>query len=311
MPILRINNQAQVNIVNGTVIAYADFYNGANLAQFSLQNTDLNNRVRVTFTTDVDTPVFYQHTLDPGEIIYNETLTNTTAVVGNVTVRIENVMNANLGDKSPLIFRVNESAIVIPDTSSTNFLEAGGSSETSFSVTAEGTGSFTGLSYTIPAHINGRLQAKINMMALTSENIQKLNDLAAAMLSASVKEKIEDETKFSSKANLSFWSFFSGGAEADYSSTHKKMKSSGLTENQITTLMENMFEIAKNMNHIVLDFQIDNTKNDYSVSGDLQLYTISGQIKTDKGTREFRMLADTGTAGNGTAPAKGKIIPMN
>ncbi len=42
----------------------------------------------------------------------------------------------------------------------------------------------------------------------------------------------------------------------------------------------------------------------------LQLYTISGTITTSKGTAQYRMLANKGTAGSGKAKAKGHIIPL-
>lgn len=44
-----------------------------------------------------------------------------------------------------------------------------------------------------------------------------------------------------------------------------------------------MFEVEKSLSYVELDCKVDNHHNDYSVSGDLQLYTIS----TKKGTAEF------------------------
>lgn len=86
----------------------------------------------------------------------------------------------------------------------------------------------------------------------------------------------------------------------------------GLSEEQISTIVDKMMEIASTMTSVELDFDIDNTENDYSVSGDLQLYTISGTITSEKGTQEYRMLADRGTAGSdSSAKATGKIIPLS
>ncbi|OJU92120.1 MAG: hypothetical protein BGO19_00150 [Acinetobacter sp. 38-8] len=187
------------------------------------------------------------------------------------------------------------------------------SSSTGFSVKAQGTGSFTGLSYTIPAHSKGTIKAKISVMAITSEDVRKLNEMVLSMVNASTKTKIEEFEKIHASANLSIWSFWSAGASASYDKTYKKMQESGLSDSQISTIIEKMFEIAKSQSHVELDFKVDNRHNDYSVSGDLQLYTIGGTISTEKGTAEFRFLADKGTAGKGsdTAPAQGEIIPLS
>lgn len=182
---------------------------------------------------------------------------------------------------------------------------------TGFSVEAQGTGSFTGLSYTVPAHAKGTLKATIQVMAITSADVEKLNTLVMSMLSASVRSKVTTNEETQASANISIWSMIGGGASASYKATKDTMNSMGLTDDQITTIVNSMFDIAKQMSHVELDFTIDNTANDYSVSGDLQLYTISGKITTDKGTTEYRLLSNSGSAGQGAAPAKGNIIPLS
>lgn len=184
-------------------------------------------------------------------------------------------------------------------------------SETGFSVEAQGTGSFTGLSYTVPAHTSGTLKAKIQVMAITSEDVKNLNDMVMSMLSASERSKVTSHEETHASANLSIWSMFGGGASASYTKTTDSMHSMGLTDDQVTTIINKMFEIAQKMSHVELDFTIDNTANDYSVSGDLQLYTIAGKISTSKGTAEYRMLSNSGSAGQGVAPAQGSIIPLS
>jgi hypothetical protein len=190
-------------------------------------------------------------------------------------------------------------------------VDAPPSSETGFSVEAQGTGSFTGLSYTVPAHASGTIKAMIQVMAITSDDVKKLNDLVMSMLSASEKSKVTTHEETHASANISVWSMFGGGASASYEKTTDTMHSMGLTDDQVTDVINHMFEIAQQMSHVELDFTIDNTANDYPVSGDLQLYTIAGKIVTSKGTADYRMLSDSGSAGQGTAPAKGTIIPLS
>ncbi|TXF99225.1 hypothetical protein [Massilia arenae] len=183
--------------------------------------------------------------------------------------------------------------------------------KTAFDVDAQGVGSFTGLSYTVPAHTRGTLTAKIQTLAMTSNDVATLNELVMSMLSATQRNEVKEHEETNVSANISVWSIFGGGASASYSKTKDTMHSMGLTDEQITIIVNKMMDIAINMSTVELNFEIDNTDNDYSVSGDLQLYTISGTIKTDKGTAEYRMLADRGTAGSdSSAKANGNIISL-
>lgn len=186
-----------------------------------------------------------------------------------------------------------------------------GSETTGFSVEACGKGSFTGLSYTIPAHAKGKLEAAIQIKSFTSQDMKELNDMVMTMLSATAREDVKSYEKANGSANLSIWRFWSAGAEASYEKNTNAMKSSGLSQAQIDTVINRMFDMASQMSRVKLDFTIDNSANDYNVSGDLQLYTLSGEIKTAKGTQQFRVLADKGTAGGGAAPAEGKVIPLS
>lgn len=190
-------------------------------------------------------------------------------------------------------------------------MDVGGAAASGFSVDAQGTGSFTGLSYTVPAHAKGTVKAVIKVMALTSADIDKLNSLVNTMLSASTQSKVTSYEKVHASANLSFWSFLTGGNNASYDKVNTSLTTMGLTTAQITTIIDKLFDLASKMSHVEIDFTIDNSDNDYSVSGDLQLYTISGNITSSKGTAQYRMLADKGTAGGGTASASGKVIALS
>ncbi|KAN0039562.1 hypothetical protein ACTA71_007359 [Dictyostelium dimigraforme] len=194
--------------------------------------------------------------------------------------------------------------------------EPRGSSDEGYNCEAQGQGAFSGLDYTIPAHTKGSIKAKLQVMAMSSDDIDHMNKMVESMLSASKKDEIKEQTKTSASANLSFWSFFTGGdsASASYEDTKNTMHSCGLTEEQVTTIINELFKLAENMNHVELNLECDNTAFDYDVSGSVYLYTISGTVKTSKGTKQYRMLADQGTAGSpdkdNSPPVKGKIIPL-
>jgi len=86
-----------------------------------------------------------------------------------------------------------------------------GSATDSFSIEVSGQGQLTGLSYTIPAHAQGSIKAKLQTSAITSEDVKALNELALGMLSASYKEEITEFEKTSASSNLSIWGWFFGG----------------------------------------------------------------------------------------------------
>lgn len=190
-------------------------------------------------------------------------------------------------------------------------MDVGGAAASGFSVEAQGTGSFTGLSYSVPAHAKGSIDIGIQVMALTSADIDKLNKLVNSMLSASTQSKVTSYEKIHASANLSFWSFLTGGNNASYDKVNTSLTTMGLTTAQITTIIDKLFDLASKMSHVALKFTIDNSANDYSVEGDLQLYTISGSITSSKGTAQYRMLSNQGTAGGGAAKADGSVIPLS
>src|SRR3989338_3687568 len=103
-----------------------------------------------------------------------------------------------------------------PGPAHLSLLDSTTSVSTGFSVEAQGTGSFAGLSYTIPAHTKGRLKAKIQVMAITSADVEQLNSLVMSMLSASKKDEVKTHEETHASANISIWSLFGGGASASY-----------------------------------------------------------------------------------------------
>ncbi|WPQ62339.1 hypothetical protein SIO70_28675 [Chitinophaga sancti] len=227
----------------------------------------------------------------------------TTAVIATEVPTVEiTYKGVSLIDPVPL---------VVPD-----IVEADGEASESYSIEVSGLGQLTGLSYTIPAHTSGYLKAQLMISALSSQDVKDLNELAMGMLNASYKEEIREEEKTSVSADLSMFSyFFGGGASASYERTRQTMKSKGLSDAQITLLMEAFLERASKMSTVSLDFYINNSANDYAVSGDLYLYTLSGTIKTEKGTQQYRMLANQAAAGGppptgGGAPSSGNVIKL-
>lgn len=206
-----------------------------------------------------------------------------------------------------------EATFLFPAPFKDQEIKYAGESTNSFSVDAQGHGSLTGLAYTVPPHSEGVIEAELQTLSLTSQNIADLNNLISGMVSASKWESIKEYESTHASANISIWSFWSAGGSASYTKTREAMSGFGLSEENIKTIVSAMAEIAKKMSTVKIRFTVFNSQNDYSVSGNLLLWTISGIINTGEEQVQYRMLANKGTAGsNGsTAPAAGEIIPLN
>lgn len=193
-----------------------------------------------------------------------------------------------------------------------------GSSSASYSIQAQGMGQAVGLSYSVSAHTVAKIKANLGISAMTSADVRDLNELALGMLNASAREEIRDYERASASADLSIWSWAlgGGGASASYEQTHESMRSKGLTEDQITMLMQTFLERASKMSTVELDFTVNNTNNDYAVEGNFFMYTVVGEVTSGSETKQYRLLADQGSAGGppptgGGAPAAGNYLAIN
>ena len=205
-------------------------------------------------------------------------------------------------------------AAIIPSSQEggTQLVGVGGGAAESFSVDSVGRGSFTGLNYTVAAHAKATITVTIQTLSLTTADVDNLNSLINTMVNAATKEVVDTKSKSTSgSANLSFWDFWCGGSASSNTTTTDAMKTSGLKDAQISALMDKLFDLASKMNNVAMILDIDNTAYDYEVSGDIALYTVGGQVTTSKGTTQFRMLADKGTAGENSSPTKANVVPLS
>ena len=109
----------------------------------------------------------------------------------------------------------------VPAGAGVTFHAPPGDTEHGLSVKVQGPGTFQGLSYTVPAHTKGTLKAKVETLALTSQDIQTLRILVKSLLKASQWQKIEEEEKTHASADISFLAIFSDGGSASYDQTKK------------------------------------------------------------------------------------------
>lgn len=176
----------------------------------------------------------------------------------------------------------------------------------SFSIEAQGFGSFSGLKYEVPAHTEGMIKAKVQIPAFTSIDIENLNNLIKGMLSASQYEKVYNYERTHASANIGFWGVWGGGGNASYEKIHEDLKGFGLSEENIKSIIQAMCNVAQKMSDVEIEFKVLNKDNSYSVSGSLMLYTVAGYVRMNNETFQYRVFSSEGVAGfNGnTAPAK-------
>jgi hypothetical protein len=182
-----------------------------------------------------------------------------------------------------------------------------------FSITSQGYGSITGLTYTIPAHTDADFDVDLKVLALTSNDVQNLNNLIKGMVSASQYDKVDDYERTHASADVSFWGMLGGGGGASYEKTHHEMSGFGLSEENQRTIVSAMSEIAKNMSRVGVKIHVHNSANDYAVSGNMIVFTIAGTVVTQNQQSQYRMIAKQGVAGTGdqTAPTSNEIVPLN
>eukprot|EP01084_Bolivina_argentea_P258968 436804_1 len=158
--------------------------------------------------------------------------------------------------------------------------DQGSKAEDSTSVVGYGRGQLSGAYYTVPAHGKAKVTATITMQSVTPDSIAALNSLVESMLKASKKGSYEKLKENSVSGGSSFFSFLSGGVKASHKDMEKNMKSWGLSEENISKITTQMCEIANKSNTFTLEADIDNSKYDYSVSGNLFAVVMDCEIKT-------------------------------
>jgi hypothetical protein len=65
--------------------------------------------------------------------------------------------------------------------------------------------------------------------------------------------------------------------------------------------MDMLADAAKEMSSVKAKILVFNTGNDYPVSGNQLIYTMSGEVTTGNGTNSWRMMSSGGQAGDGQA----------
>jgi len=182
-----------------------------------------------------------------------------------------------------------------------------GSNENGIKVKAQGMGKYSGLEFCVPAHTKAKIKVNTDICAVPSEEIKKVTDYIKSLMTETQKENLEKYESEHSTGDLSIWSVFSLGKDASYDEINQKMKSMGLSDEQITKIHEMLETAVHQTTEVAMEYKIDNRNFDYETCGSIYLWTIEGQLRSQKNQTQFRLLAGSGFSGQ--APATGSVIP--
>ncbi|WP_298901718.1 hypothetical protein [uncultured Psychroserpens sp.] len=167
-----------------------------------------------------------------------------------------------------------------------------GSATDGVSVNAYGQGQCSGVTYTVPAHGDIAVSFKLKMQCVTPANVDALDKLIQGMLSASNKKKYDQLTQKSSSGGRGFFLFFSaGGSRTSTKQTTHTMTEYGLTTEQQTKIIDAMLKMANEINTFNYKGTINNTRYDYSVSGNLFGIVMDATIQKGENHTQLRFLA--------------------
>ena len=167
-----------------------------------------------------------------------------------------------------------------------------GSATDGVAVNAYGQGQCSGVTYTVPAHGDIKVAFKLKMQCVTPANVDALDKLIQGMLSASNKKKYDQLTKKSTSGGRGFFLFFSaGGSRTSTTQTTHTMTEYGLTTEQQTKIIDAMLKMANEVNTFNYKGTINNSRYDYSVSGNLFGIVMDATIQKGESHTQLRFLA--------------------
>ncbi|WP_298757948.1 hypothetical protein [uncultured Psychroserpens sp.] len=189
---------------------------------------------------------------------------------------------------------------------------ATGAATDGVAVNAYGQGQCSGVTYTVPAHGDIKVDFKLKLQCVTPENVKALDQLIRGMLTASYQKKYDQLTKESKSGGYGFFLFFSaGGGKTSYSQTTHTMESYGLDRAQQTKIIDAMIKMANQWNTFSYKGEVSNTEYDYSVSGSLFAIVMDATIQKGEQHTQLRFLGPNvhlkGNDGTSSLPSTGKL----
>lgn len=179
-------------------------------------------------------------------------------------------------------------------------------------VTSYGQGQLTGATYTVPAHGVITVDFELELMAVTGQDIDNLNNLIRGMLSASEQKRYDSLSKSESSGGSASFLFFGGGySHRSASQVTQEMDSFGLTTEQQTQIITQMLTLTNNKQKFSYKGKIFNRDYDYDVTGNLFGIVMDATIQQGQQSAQVRMLApdvhlqDPSTGA--TLPSVGKL----
>lgn len=178
-----------------------------------------------------------------------------------------------------------------------------GSSEDSFSWEGGGIGAVQGATFTVPAHGSISLTYTIHATAISQDDMNKFESLVKSMMDASHYAQYKSHAEASASGH---WSLFGGAsASASASMTRDSMSGYGISPENQTKLIETLNTMFAQPSTYTATVTVNNTNYDYSVSGQIMVYSFTGHITTSQGTKQTRMIGGPVAQGSG-----GESLPV-
>jgi len=164
------------------------------------------------------------------------------------------------------------------------------SSENGVAVNSYGKGQVTGAIYTVPAHGEITLDFNVIMSCVTADDVQQLNNFIRGLLDVSKYHSYDELENTNVNGGVSFFGFFSGGANASYSKTKHTMDGWGLSEENQKKIVEKMMEIAIQKNEFNYKGTVHNKDFDYDVTGSIFAIVMDAEIQNQQFQKQLRFI---------------------
>ena len=180
------------------------------------------------------------------------------------------------------------------------------------SVTSYGQGQVTGATFTVPAHGTIDVKFDLQLLAVSGQDVENLNNLIRGMLSSAKQAKFDSYAKSTASGGSGSFLFFSGGySHRSSEEVATSMEAWGLTRDQQTQIITQMLKLTNKTEKFSYKGKIENKDYDYDVTGNLFGIVMDATIQQGQQSSQIRMLAPNvhlqDPSSGATIPAVGKL----
>jgi hypothetical protein len=202
--------------------------------------------------------------------------------------------------KRSMVLSKNHSLPIVSDVipSFLSIMDTG----TTITVSGGGLGAVAGAIFTLPPGSVSTVEFTVNVMTFSAQDMANIQSFVKGALTASQYSSYEDDTQKSAAASWSLWGGASASASA--SETTKAMSGYGLAPADQSALLKMIANMVPKPGNLHFKSVITNSF-DNQVSGNVYLYTFTGNITSSSGTTSAPM-----TGGALPVTTDGNTLPI-